>query len=137
MRTVLLSTVIMPVLSIVACQRDPGRDVKPMQNPMQSGTAATGTPAEIIPLDRVSKSPAAAVSQRIANTEVTLTYSRPVARGRELFGALVPYNQVWNPGADQATAIAFTHDVQINDRELRSGKYRLWVIPRPDMWTVI
>ena len=137
MRTVLLSTVIMPVLSIVACQRDPGRDVKPMQNPMQSGTAATGTPAEVIPLDRVSKSQAAAVSQRIANTEVTLTYSRPVARGRELFGALVPYNQVWNPGADQATAIAFTHDVQINDRELRAGKYSLWVIPRPDMWTVI
>jgi hypothetical protein len=137
MRTVLLSTLIIPVLSLVACRRDPGRDVKPMQNPMQSGTAPTATPTEVIPLDRVSKSQAAAVSQRIANTEVTLTYSRPVARGRELFGALIPYNQVWNPGADQATAITVTRNVQINDRELRAGKYSLWVIPRPDVWTVI
>jgi Protein of unknown function (DUF2911) len=137
MRTLLRYTVLFPVLSLVACQRDPGRDVKPMDNPMRSAAAVPATPGEIIPLDRVSKSQAAAVSQRVANTEVTLTYSRPVARGRALFGALVPYDQVWNPGADQATAFAVTRDVQVNDRQLRAGKYSLWVIPRLDIWTVI
>src|SRR5262249_4709747 len=104
----LLRATIMLVLALVACQRDPGRDVKPMPNPMESGTTRIGADAEIIPLDRVGKSQAAAVSQRIANTEITVTYSRPVARGRDLFGALVPYDQVWNPGADQATAIGVT-----------------------------
>ena len=75
----------------------------------------------IIPLDEVSKSQAAAVSQRIANTEITLTYSRPVARGRELFGALVPYGEVWNPGADQATAIALTSLDSIPSTVLEPG----------------
>jgi hypothetical protein len=73
----------------------------------------------------------------IANTEITITYSRPVARGRELFGALVPYDQVWNPGADQATALAVTRDIQVNDRPLPAGKYSLWAIPRAAMWTLI
>jgi len=120
----------------LSCSRDPGRDVKPMANPLGGGTAAPA-PTEIIPLDQVSKSQAAAVSQRIANTEITITYSRPVARGRELFGKLVPYNEVWNPGADQATAIAFTRDVQVNGHALPAGKYSFWVIPRAAQWTVI
>lgn len=124
------------VFLLIACNRDPGRDVKPMANPMSAPAASAG-PSEIIPLDQVRKSQAAAVSQRVANTEITVTYSRPVARGRELFGALVPYDQVWNPGADQATAIAFTRDVQINNQPLKTGKYSLWVIPRRESWTMI
>ena len=121
---------------IAGCGRDPGRDVKPMSNPA-SAAARFAESTEIIPLDKVSKSQAAAVSQRIANTEVTITYSRPVARGRELFGALVPYEQIWNPGADQATAIAFSRDVQINKQPLKSGNYSLWAIPRRESWTII
>lgn len=93
--------------------------------------------SEIIPLDQVSKSQPAVVSQRIANTEITITYSRPVARGRELFGKLVPYDEVWNPGADQATAIAVTRDIQINKRPLKAGIYSLWAIPRRERWTII
>jgi hypothetical protein len=107
-----------------------------MADPLRSVPASTAA-SEIIPLEKVSKSQAAAVSQRIANTEITITYSRPVARGRELFGKLVPYDEVWNPGADQATAIAVTRDVHVNGRPLAGGKYSLWAIPRPDNWTVI
>ena len=124
-------------LLIAACQGDPGRDVKPMVDPLRSTGTASAAPNEIIPLEKVSKSQAAAVSQWIANTEITVTYSRPVARGRELFGALVPHDQVWNPGADQATAILMTRDIQVNERPLPAGKYSLWVIPRPNTWTVI
>ena len=100
-------------------------------------SAPAASPAEIIPLEKVSKSQAAAVSQRIANTQVTITYSRPVARGRDLFGALVPYGQVWNPGADRATAMTLTRDVQVNGQSLAAGKYSIWAIPNADRWTVI
>jgi hypothetical protein len=126
-----------PVLLLAACQRDPGRDVRPMADPLRTGSPSPASALDIIPLDEVSRSQAAAVSQRIANTEITITYSRPVARGRELFGALVPYDQVWNPGADQATALAVTRDIQVNDRPLPAGKYSLWAIPRAAMWTLI
>lgn len=118
-----------------ACQRAPGRDSRAAPDPGKRPAAAPST--EIVPLDQVAKSQAGSVSQRVANTDITITYSRPVARGRALFGALVPYNEVWNPGADQATAIAFSHDVQINAARLAAGKYSIWVIPRPDTWTVI
>ncbi len=95
------------------------------------------TSSEILPLDSVLKSQAGAVAQRVANTDITVTYSRPVARGRKLFGALVPYDQVWNPGADQATAISVSRDVTINGQALRAGKYSIWAIPRADEWTMI
>lgn len=136
-RTVLITVAIAPLLFAMACQSDPGRDVKPMGDPLSSETATSESPMEIIPLDKVRKSQAAAVSQRIANTEVTLTYSRPVARGRELFGKLVPYDAVWNPGADQATAINFSREVKINGHDLPAGKYSIWAIPRADNWTMI
>jgi hypothetical protein len=123
------------LLASAACERDPGRDVQPMAPPL--GSAPVGTDTDIIPLDTVRRSQAAAVSQRVANTEITVTYSRPVARGRELFGGIVPYGQVWNPGADQATAVVFSRDVTINGQSLAAGKYSIWVIPNPDRWTLI
>ena len=132
-----LTVMVASLVVLGACQRDPGRDVKRMADPRRGDTALAAAAADIIPLDKVSKSQAAAVSQRIANTEITITYSRPVARGRALFGALVPFDQVWNPGADQATAIALTRDVRVNDRPLAAGKYSVWAIPRTDRWTVI
>lgn len=122
---------------LLACGKDPGRDVKPMASPAASPVGAGAEASAIMPLDKVSKSQAAAVSQRIANTEVTITYSRPVARGRELFGALVPYGQVWNPGADRATAMAVSRGITIEGRPLAAGKYSLWAIPQRDRWTII
>jgi hypothetical protein len=92
---------------------------------------------EIIPLDRVVKSQRGTVSQLIADTEVTITYGRPVARGRTLLGALVPYGRIWHPGADQATALAVTRDVEVNGHRLPAGKYSLWTIPGERSWTFI
>lgn len=77
------------------------------------------------------------VSQRIADTTITIEYNRPVARGRELFGKLVPYDAVWCPCADNATTIETTTDVKINDRDLPAGKYSLWTLPQAEKWTVI
>src|SRR5262249_38021935 len=88
-------------------------------------------------LDQVSKSQAAAIGQRIATTEIGVTYSRPVARGRQLFGALVPHGQIWTPGADKATAITVSRNISVNGIALSKGSYSMWTIPRPDRWTVI
>jgi hypothetical protein len=129
---------LLAVLGVSACGSDSGRDVRPLPPPLASNASPDpSTSDETIPLDQVRKSQAAAVSQRVANTEITVTYSRPVARGRVLFGELIPYDRVWNPGADQATAVAFTRDVEVAGRPLAAGKYSLWAIPRPTAWTLI
>ena len=78
------------------------------------------------------------VSQHIALTEITLEYGRPVARGRALFGALVPWDSVWHPGADSATRVAINHDVLVEGHPVKAGEYSLWLLPREHgLWTVI
>ena len=78
------------------------------------------------------------VTQMVAFTEISIFYGRPVARGRALFGTLVPWDSVWHPGADSATRIKFNRDVLIEGQPLRAGEYSLWLIPREHApWTVI
>jgi len=78
------------------------------------------------------------VSQHIQGTEVTISYNRPVARGRALFGGLVAWNRIWHPGADSATTISFSKDVTIDGQPLKAGRYSLWTIPEESKpWTVI
>jgi hypothetical protein len=78
------------------------------------------------------------VSQMVAFTNISVAYGRPVARGRALFGALVPWDSVWHPGADSATRIRFSHDVLLEGQPLRAGEYSLWLIPRESKpWTLI
>jgi hypothetical protein len=86
---------------------------------------------------KIRPSQRGSVVQRIADTTVTIEYGRPVARGRELFGTLVPWGKVWCPGADEATTIELTAPVQIQGKELAAGKYSLWVEPQSDRWTLI
>ena len=77
------------------------------------------------------------VSQQIANTTVTIEYNRPVARGRTLFGSLVPYGRVWCPGADNCTTIQLSTDVKVNGQALGRGTYSLWAEPDETHWTII
>ena len=85
----------------------------------------------------VRRSQRGTVTQRVGRTEISVDYSRPVARGRTLFGGVVPWGKVWNPGADTATTVAFSSDVLVNGEPLRAGKYSLWAIPERDVWTII
>jgi hypothetical protein len=78
-----------------------------------------------------------AVMQMIGTTRIEITYSRPVARGRTLFGALVPWGRIWNPGADTATAISVSAPVLVNGSRLPAGAYSLWAIPGEQEWTFI
>src|SRR5687768_158425 len=77
------------------------------------------------------------VSQQIADTVITIDYNRPVARGRELFGKLVPYGRIWCPGADDATTVEVSTAVTVEGKALPAGKYSLWTEPNADQWTVI
>ncbi len=86
----------------------------------------------------VRKSQRGTVMQMIATTAVTVAHNRPSARGRRLFGGVVPYGEVWNPGADEATTVTFSKDVRIAGEPLAAGKYSLWMIPSASgSWTVI
>lgn len=77
------------------------------------------------------------VSQRVGFTDIAISYNRPVARGRRLFGGLVRWGRVWHPGADSATTIEFSRDVTVEGRDLPAGRYTLWTIPDTTAWTVI
>src|SRR6266511_447583 len=77
------------------------------------------------------------VTQQVAGTTITVDYNRPVARGRDLFGALVPFDRVWCPGADDCTTITVSTDITIEGRALAAGTYSLWAKPGVARWTII
>jgi hypothetical protein len=82
-------------------------------------------------------SPLAIISMKYKDAYVSLHYSQPHKHGREIFGKLVPYGQVWRTGANEATEITLTRDVLINNQQLKAGTYSLFTIPEQDHWTVI
>ena len=100
-------------------------------------TAVAAQRDEVIPLDRVTKSQRGTVTQKVANTDITIDYGRPVARGREIYGSLVPYGRIWHPGANDATSMTVSRDVEVNGKPLPKGSYSLWTIPRADSWTFV
>ena len=77
------------------------------------------------------------VTQQVGATTITVDYNRPVARGRDLFGALVPYDRVWCPGADECTTIAVSTDITIEGKTLPAGTYSLWAKPGETKWAMI
>jgi Protein of unknown function (DUF2911). len=88
-------------------------------------------------LDLPRPSPSAKVSQVIGLTEVSVEYSSPAVKGRPIWGALVPYDQMWRTGANQATKITFSRDVTLGDKPVPAGSYALFTIPAKGAWTVI
>ena len=82
-------------------------------------------------------SPTAIVSARYKDTYVKITYCQPRKRGREVFGKLVPYGEVWRTGANEATEITLTRDLFVNGTLLLAGTYSLFTIPGNDKWTII
>jgi len=83
------------------------------------------------------KSQRATVTQLVGPAKIEILYWRPVARGRELFGALVPWARVWTPSADSAALISTSTDLTIAGSRLPAGKYAIWMIPDRDSWSVI
>jgi hypothetical protein len=79
----------------------------------------------------------ASLTQTIGTTDMTITYSRPGVKGRVIWGGLVPYDQVWRTGANEATTITFSDEVSVAGTKLPAGTYGLFTMPGKDEWTVI
>lgn len=82
-------------------------------------------------------SPKATVFQTVGLTDVEIVYSRPAARGRAVFGNLVPFGKIWRTGANENTTISFSEDISIDGKTLPKGKYALYTIPKIESWEVI
>ncbi len=93
--------------------------------------------AQSTQLDLPRQSQKAQVTQRIGITDITITYHRPLANGRKVWGGLVPYGEVWRAGANENTLITFPNDVTIEGKPLEAGTYGLHMIPTEGDWTVI
>ncbi len=84
-----------------------------------------------------SASPGAKLSQKVGLTDVSIEYSRPSAKGRKIYGSLVPFGSVWRTGANMATKVTFGDDVKIAGKPLKAGTYALFTIPGEKEWTII
>lgn len=82
-------------------------------------------------------SPKDTVEFKLNDLKLEVFYNRPYKKGREIFGALVPYNQVWRTGANEATTFKINQDLKIKGIPLPAGKYTLWTVPKDSTWTII
>ena len=84
-----------------------------------------------------SPSPTAKLSQKVGLTDISVEYSRPSVKGRQIFGDLVPYGKIWRTGANMATKFTFGDNVKMAGKDLKAGTYSLFTIPGESEWTVI
>ncbi len=94
-------------------------------------------PASAQELLKLRPSPLAITSVRYQDHYVKITYSQPQKKKREIFGQLVPYGKVWRTGANEATEITTTKDIQLDKITLKAGTYSLFTIPEKTRWTII
>lgn len=84
-----------------------------------------------------AQSPAATAKGTINGATITIDYSSPSVKGRKIFGGLVPYNEVWRAGANEATVFKTDKKITVGSTPLASGSYSIYVIPTEKTWTVI
>ena len=82
-------------------------------------------------------SPTQTIKQDFGMGSIELVYSRPGAKGRKVFGDVVPDGKLWRTGANAATRISFSDPVEIGGKKLDSGTYVLYTIPNLDSWEII
>ncbi len=102
-----------------------------------SGLALAVTLAASAQLKTPAASPHSALEQVVGLTEVAIDYSRPSVKGREIFGGLVPFGEVWRTGANQPSKISFSDDVVLGGEAIPAGQYAFYTIPARDEWTII
>jgi hypothetical protein len=84
-----------------------------------------------------SLSPSSTVIQKVGLADVTISYSRPSARGRKVFGDVVPFDKIWRTGANSPTKISVSDTVTIEGNKIAPGDYALYTIPGSTEWTII
>jgi len=81
--------------------------------------------------------PATATFDLGGGKSVTIDYSSPRAKGRKIYGGLVPFGQVWRTGANEATTFVTNADLMVGGTAVPAGSYTLFTIPGADKWTLI
>jgi hypothetical protein len=84
-----------------------------------------------------SASPSAAFEQEVGSAKIKVTYSRPLVRGRKIFGELVPFDKLWRTGASDCTVITTSEDIAFGNNVLKAGSYSIFTIPSGNEWTII
>lgn len=82
-------------------------------------------------------SPETTFTHVLGQNDITITYGRPFKKNRKIFGALVPFDQVWRTGANEATTFTTKQTLLIDGSKLPAGTYTLWTIPNPKSWKII
>ena len=100
---------------------------------MSSGGLFAQTPKVAFP----APSPGGSLKQHVGLTDIEISYSRPSAKGRPIFGGLLPYGELWRTGANGPTTLSFSTDVKLNGTDIPAGKYALYTIPDKKEWTII
>ncbi|MEO5945417.1 MAG: DUF2911 domain-containing protein [Chitinophagaceae bacterium] len=101
------------------------------------GFAVTTFSQEKISFLTPPSSPEASFTQQLVKGEIKITYSRPLARGRKIFGGLVPFDSLWRTGAGGASSIDLSEEIIIGGKNFQPGKYVLFTIPGEKEWTII
>ncbi|MFD2517974.1 DUF2911 domain-containing protein [Salinimicrobium flavum] len=91
----------------------------------------------IFKINTKSYSPEDTVTYQKDGLSLEVFYNRPYKKDRQIFGGLVPFDQVWRTGANEATTFTTTKDILVDGSLLPEGKYTLWTIPMEDTWKVI
>lgn len=89
------------------------------------------------PLPRVPISPRAMEEIAVGTGQVQVEYSRPFAKGRKIFGGLVPWGKVWRTGANAATTLKTNVDLTLGDVVVPKGTYTLYTLPGEKAWKLI
>lgn len=84
-----------------------------------------------------AKSPAASATGTINGANIIIKYSSPSVRGRKIFGELVPYDQVWRAGANEATVFTTDKKITVGKTPLEAGSYSIYAIPGDKTWKII
>jgi hypothetical protein len=85
----------------------------------------------------IPPSPRDSVELTLSGRKISINYSRPFARGRRIFGMVVPFDSVWRTGANAATALSMDADLVLGGVSLPKGKYSLWTLPSEKSWKLI
>jgi hypothetical protein len=81
-------------------------------------------------------SPLSTVTQKVGLADISVAYSRPSAKGRKVFGDVVPFDKIWRTGANQPTKISFSDTVTVEGNKVAPGEYALYTVPGQSEWTV-
>ena len=92
---------------------------------------------EKIQIRTTSASPASSFEQEVGSAKIKIAYSRPLVRGRKIFGELVPFDKLWRTGASDCTVITTSEDIYFGNSILKAGSYSIFSIPSINEWTII